>query len=255
MSSSACTNPLPRQDFFSHISTFFTEEPGEVADTASLVCELVEHFSSSEATKENFASHSSRFDAIKKFHAIPGIFKKISSLRDLVNQRFKANDSTAIDKKIFTEASLAMKNTAEASLFFHNINVIDLKEGFKSAKRVFWSGLGAFDVFNLIVTHPDTLQEIENKIQETSDPQLKSLYSHQRNHTYIEVTKSVILVAMAVISLISLTFAAAVEGLLIFSTGFFLTLASAWTALNLFNFFYEKVTQLEIDQRKEEILI
>lgn len=259
---SCSVSPCSKPGFAAHFGSFVTGVnekgkpvdaggPEEVADTLSLVCDWGEYLSTSDAEKAEFAAHSRTFDTIKKFHAIPSLCKKLTSIRDGLEKRSKTDETTEIDKELFSNSTLLVKSGAETSLFLHQASIVDLKDSVSLAKGVYWSGLGVFDTFNLLVTHPDTIRELQETIDNTKDPELQNLQQHKLYSTYFEVVKSIVLVAMAVISLISLAVVTPLESV-IFSGVFFLSLATVWTVINIGNHFYREIIRVEIEDHAKQ---
>jgi len=195
-------------------------------------------------TTQLFSKQASRdLEPMKLGLAVPGFFYSLNAFRREY-QNLKYSDDPDIHGKLFNHAMVTVNAGSESAMFLDAIHLVELKEGLKAAKGLFWGSallLDGVDFFRQI-DHAKEYQKLKTK---TKDPDVKSIYEHRIRLSYLKIVQAITTIAMASITLVAILFASLAQGIL-FSPIVFLCLATNWVVLNLVNYFYEKVIENQV---------
>jgi len=228
-----------------HFADLVDEEPKDTLECVITALEGIEYTGASDETKAWCGGAASQLDPYKKAFSFFSLPSKLNGMRRGINKLQNSDDWSKVTPQLFTDTVFTAHAASESALCLDAFGWVELtKEAMSFTKGVFWSALGIFDLHNLFITHPDKLNDLEVEIGKSKDADKLNILNHKINRTYIEVVKSVLIVGMAAISLVSLTFASVAQGVL-FSPGLFFTMGASWSALFLVSFFYGKMIDVE----------
>lgn len=191
-------------------------------------------------SKEFSKNASDQLEPVKQTLAIPGFVVSLGNVREKWHALNKTDDKNAFTD--FTQSvAISTLNLSESAMAADSWGVVSLKEGMKSVKTTFWSAIGLIDGIDFFreISKAEILQK---EMDEIIDEGRKNIWSHKIQNCYLKVLKSVIMIAMASISLVTLLFASLAHGFL-FSPVVFLSLSSAWLVLTYVTHFYGKTIE------------
>ncbi len=236
-----------RPGFFSIETDKLLNSP-EMADVVELganICEWTHELTGNEQAEQI----GETFETFEKFFAVPGAFEKAGKLKASWERWLDGRDAFT---PIVENGLLLTNKVAKGFQFFNAIDVIQLKEGVKTARGVFWGTLGVFDSIQVVKSIHEA-GRLGKKIKETTDVEKKEIREHRWQIAALNVVKSVNVIAQAIIALISILFVSLAQGI-IFSPVVFMGLTSSWLALNFGLHFYDKIVDQWDAERKARAL-
>lgn len=220
----------------------------DAMDGVITVCDWVNYF------EHDDRGVAAALEPIKSTLAVPQFIENCGKMRERWRILWQADNTqeAAID---FT-SSVAATTTSfcESVIAGNSWGVYSLKEGLQAARTAFWSSIAVGDAIYFF----DKINQVSNlqeRIENVSGAAQKNILNHRIQLGYLNILRSVTMLAMCLISLTSLVFASLAQGFL-FSPVVFLTLSSAWLILRYGTHFYKRwIDRLESNEKKNQTVL
>lgn len=211
------------------------------------ICDWLHYF------KENdvfFNQASYEVDRIKKTFAFIQLIEGLGKLRDdwYVMTHSDNPEEKFVDLADST-GSICL-STSEASIAAHEWGIYVLKEGLNTVKTIFWGSIAFLEGISFF-REIEGLRHLHGEIENVTSKKNRSIFEEKIQLGYLNVLKTVTMLAMSGIMLVSLLFEGLAHGLL-FHPAVLLTLGSIWLALRYGTYFYQKM--IERNERTAKLI-
>lgn len=230
---------------YDDVKSMLTKRAGvsDATEFASTMLGWGEHLNLHPATKNYLQKVGNQLEILNQGLALPGLFERTEDVLSKTQAMIRS-DEWAPKSEALESACLLTHGAAKSAKFFNTANIISYSQTTKNLIQGFyWSPLIIYDGMEFInqMDQEDKLIEERSKMKNEN---VKWVISHKINITRLKALQSIATIAMGCISLISLIFSFAAQGI-IFSPITFLSLASVWVVLNMITYFYENILERE----------
>jgi hypothetical protein len=222
--------------FGEDLEAFVKQEPKDSLEAIGTCFEWV-NFLRPNRFAENASNEVTR---IKRGFSVWGFFDHLNRLRTEVRVAQKSDDFDST-RRIVNEGALTTFCAAEVALLGDSVGITPLKERLVVAHSTFWGALFLLDGINFF-HQISKVKDFKKQKAEAKNPEFKDFLEHKIQHACLEVLKSVTIVAMAAISLVSHLFSSFAVGIA-FEPLTMLALSTAWIVIHIANHFYGRMIE------------
>ena len=186
---------------------------------------------------------------------IPQFVEYVDDLKDNI---YKLCDAKALPEsdlersnKIF-KAALGTATTsvdivncsAEFTLFLHDAEILPLGEAVPATEGIFQVTSAISDGVDLFATQIYKIGKYQNKLEATQVEEEKSYFQQKIYRTIIQIAKDILSISLAALALVSLFFAALLEGV-VFIPPLVLGLSALYIVAKVTSYFYQMILKEE----------